>query len=118
MTKTPEEGPVDPAVASRYSQGWRDCTSGNASSTNLIPCYEHEYAQQDESLNRAWGKAVRRVRESRRSDLIEAERRWIAARDPFCRNFTGGLNGSLVSIAYLDCRIELTIRRTMWLEQL
>lgn len=118
IEKTPEEGPVDPAVTSRYTQRFRACTNERAATADLIGCFEAEFTRQDAVLNGAWQKALHRVSVRRRSALRAAERQWIDARDPFCKRFVGGLRGSLVSVAYLDCRIELTIRRTSWLERL
>jgi uncharacterized protein YecT (DUF1311 family) len=118
IEKTPEEGPVDSAVTSRYTQHFHACTSGRSATSVLVPCFEQEFTRQDMLLNRAWLTAMRRVPAARRSALRAAERQWIVARDPFCKRFVGGLRGSLVSVAYLDCRIELTVRRTLWLERL
>lgn len=116
--KTPEEGPVDPAIARRYSQRFRTCIHAQGATADLLPCYEQEFRRQDAMLQRAWPVAMHRLATSRRPALRAAERQWIARRDPFCERFIGGLRGSLVSVAYLDCRIELTVRRTIWLEQL
>lgn len=118
MAKTPEEGPVDPAVADRYTKAWRACSTGTAATPDLVDCFRSEFARQDAALNHAWPRTLHRVPASRRRALIEAQRRWIAARDPFCKAYVDGLRGSLVSTAYLDCRVELTIRRTIWMETL
>jgi uncharacterized protein YecT (DUF1311 family) len=51
--------------------------------------------------------------------LLAAQRKWLAARDPFCiADVEGFGSGTIAPVAYVDCRVELTIRRTMWLEQL
>jgi hypothetical protein len=43
----------------------------------------------------------------------------VADRDPFCgKDADGFAEGTIGGIVYLDCRVELTIRRTMWLERL
>lgn len=118
IEKTSEQGPVDPAVTSRYTQRFHACTSGRSATSDLVPCFEQEFIRQDTLLNRAWQIVMHRVPASRRRALRAAERQWIVARDPFCERFVGGLRGSLVSVACLDCRIELTIRRTLWLERL
>ena len=118
MDKTPEEGPVDPAVTGRYTRAWRQCSSGTANSAILANCLRAEFGREDLQLNLAWRKALRRVPPGRHQMLVDAQRRWIASRDPFCKSFVDGLRGSLSPIAYWDCRVEVTIRRTMWLEKL
>lgn len=115
---TPEEGPRDRAVEARYSADWKACQASRSATSDLAPCYDAEFKRQDAALNRAWTNTLRRLPRSRHTQLRRAQRAWIAARDPFCRHYVDGLRGSLVSVAYRDCRIELTIRRTAWLETL
>lgn len=115
---TPEEGPVDPAIQRRFTPQWKACQNAATPPSGNARCYQAEFARQDASLNRAWAAALHRVPSPRHRALLMAQRRWIAQRDPFCANHVNGMFGSLESVAYLDCRVELTIRRTMWLEHL
>jgi uncharacterized protein YecT (DUF1311 family) len=50
--------------------------------------------------------------------LLLAQRRWIAARDPFCTDYMKDLRGSLTQVAFLNCQVEQTIRWTIWLDGL
>jgi hypothetical protein len=51
--------------------------------------------------------------------LLNAQRKWIAARDPFCKAIADGFKGGTIApVVYSDCRVEQTIRRTIWLEGL
>ena len=114
---TPEEGPVDDAVRKRYSTAYVDCQKQAHITEQNAACLEAEFIRQDAALNKAWKAALGRLPAPMHTPLLKAQRKWIAARDPFCQaNSDSG--GTIAPVAYVDCRVELTIRRTMWLEQL
>jgi uncharacterized protein YecT (DUF1311 family) len=119
MQVTPEDGHRDPAIQRRYTARLAACQKKSEITYRIAACFEAEFGRQDAALNRAWKTALRRVPPQMRSRLLLAQRKWIAARDPFCladtKSFEGG---TIVPIIYSDCRVEVTIRRTMWLETL
>ena len=116
---TPEEGPLDPAIEQRHSREFDQCQARAVSTRDNEACFAAEFARQDEHLNRVWRQTLERIGPRLRAQLVSAQRNWIAKRDPFCGSkadeFRGG---TIVPIVYEDCRVEQTIRRTMWLEGL
>lgn len=116
---TPESGSVPPAVQHRYTAALADCQQHAESTPENAQCFVAEFARQDAVLNRTWKTTLARVPADEHAPLIAAQRKWVAARDPFCTaqsdQFSGG---TIAPVIYVDCRVELTIRRTIWLEQL
>ena len=115
---TPMEGPLNPDVERRYTPQFQSCQKKAISTLENLDCLEAEFARQDADLNRVWRTTIKRVPSARREALLEAERKWVADRDPFCESHAEALSlgGSIRPILYLSCRTELTIRRTIWLE--
>jgi len=119
MEMTPEEGPVDPVVAARYTPALKVCQARAATTDDNARCFAAEYGRQDAVLNAAWKRAYGRQPASRKVALLADQRRWIAARDPFCRKVEAGFaGGTIMALIWFDCRAEQAIRRTLWLEQL
>lgn len=119
MVMTPEEGPVDPIVEARYTSAFAACQKKAQFTTDSADCFVAEFARQDAALNRAWRAVFPRIASARQSMLRAAQRRWIAARDPFCRKQSDGFSGGTIApVIYVSCRVEQTIRRTLWLEKL
>ena len=82
-------------------------------------CFADEFPRQDQKLNAAWRITLARLAPGERPALVRAQRRWIAARDPFCRRYADGFSGgTILPVIYASCRAEQTIRRTIWLEAL
>ena len=113
---TPEEGPVDNAVESRYTTLFDDCQQRAQITRENAAYLEAEFIRQDAALNTAWKAALGRLPAATHKPLLAAQRKWIAARDPFCRADADG--GTIAPVEYSSCRVELTIRRTIWLEHL
>jgi len=119
MVMTPEEGPLDPAVERRYTPALKACQDQAATTDDNARCYQAEAARQDAALNRTWRALQPGLPAPRKGELLASQRRWLAARDPFCTKvadeFTGGTIHSLI---WFNCQAEQAIRRTMWLERL
>ena len=116
---TPEEGRVDPAIQRRYTPQLAACQKRSEITSRIAACFEAEFQRQEATLNREWRAALNRVPRQMHDRLLLAQRKWIADRDPFCRAATDGFEGgTIVPIIYSNCRAEVTIRRTMWLEKL
>jgi uncharacterized protein YecT (DUF1311 family) len=117
--ETPEEGPIDPAVQKHYTAAWTACQARGVTTLDYEACFEAEFARQDAKLNRVWKATLGRLPADVHGPLVEAQRKWIAARNPFCTKVSDGFKGGTIEpIVYEDCRVEQTIRRTMWLEAL
>ena len=116
---TPEESRVDPVIERRYTAEFAACQRRAHITQEYAACFEAEFSRQDAVLNRAWRAALNRFPFAVHKSLLNAQREWIAARDPFCMADADGFRGGTIApVVYVDCRVELTIRRTMWLEQL
>lgn len=114
---TPEEGPVDPVVEKRYSADFVSCKERAVSTLANAACLSSEFTRQDAALNRTWRTTLANFDPKLRRALLAAQRRWVAGRDPFCRSKAAEFSGGTIApIIYVSCRVELTIRRTLWLE--
>ena len=116
---TPEEGPTDPAIDKRYSSEFTACQKRAISTTANVECFDGEFIRQDKVLNRVWKVTLGGMPGASHGPLLHAQRRWIAARDPFCRKQAAEFEGGTIApVVYANCRVEQTIRRAMWLEKL
>jgi uncharacterized protein YecT (DUF1311 family) len=119
MAITPEEGPTDPAIQRRYTAKFDACQKRARTTPENATCFEAEFPRQDAVLNRTWTATLARLPGAQHKRLVEAQREWIAARDPFCKRQSDDFSGGTIApIVYVDCRVELTIRRSIWLERL
>ena len=80
-----EEGPVAPAIERRYTKEFDDCQERAQITQENAACLEAEFIRQDAALNKAWKAALGRLPAATHTPLLTAQRKWIAARDPFCR---------------------------------
>ena len=116
---TPEEGPLDAAVEKRYTAAFDKCQKVAVSTRANAACFDDEFARQDKTLNRIWGVTLARISPSMRVRLRAAQRQWAAKRDPFCKTKAEQFQGGTIQpVFYVNCRVEQTIRRTMWLSEL
>lgn len=119
MMVTPEEGPLDPLVQSSYTQAFAQCQDAAQITSDNAACFEAEFTRQDQRLNVAWVAAFRATVPAKRAALRQAQRLWAASRDPFCRKESDGYaGGTIAPVIWSGCRVELTIRRTLWLEHI
>ncbi len=119
MTVTPEEGPVDPKIDSQYTASFSACQKRAQVTSQNADCFEAEFRRQDAKLNEIWRATLPRFAPKARRSLLEAQRKWIQGRDPFCMKDSDGFSGGTIApVVYSSCRVELTIRRTIWLKQL
>jgi len=105
------------SVSTPYTTVYADCQKQAQTTQESAACLQAEFARQDAALNLAWKAALARLPAATHTPLLKAQRKWIAARDPFCQAESDG-GGTIAPVEYVDCRVELTIRRTMWLENL
>ncbi|WP_298174663.1 lysozyme inhibitor LprI family protein [Novosphingobium sp.] len=119
MVQTPEEGPLDPKVEGRYTAAFTACQKTAQTTSDNADCFVAEFARQDAELNRTWQAVFPRIPAQQRPLLRAAQRRWVAARDPFCRRQSDSFSGGTIApVIYVSCRTEQAIRRTLWLERL
>ena len=109
-----------PAIDARYSAAYRACQNDPASTTySLNMCQNAEMKRQDQAINLQWPQAMARVGKTRAPALRQAERKWIAAREAYCKGWADDYRGGTIAgVIYGGCYIDETIRRTIWLEHL
>jgi uncharacterized protein YecT (DUF1311 family) len=119
MQVTPMDGQPDAAVERRYTPQFAACQKRARTTPDNAQCFSAEFTRQDDALNRAWRGAYGKTAAARKPALLAAQRKWVTERDPFCRRQTDGFaGGTIAPVIYGGCRVELTIRRTLWLERL
>jgi uncharacterized protein YecT (DUF1311 family) len=112
-------GPVDP-LETRYSPAYERClNSGNAANGNtsaMRQCTDNELAVQNGKLNSTYKAVMAALGPAQQTKLRDTERAWIKYRDQKCmaENQTGG---TIDQLGIPSCHLEMTIRRTMELEQ-
>jgi len=119
MHMTPEDGQTDPVIEKRYTARFGRCQKAAVITRENAACFEAELARQDAVLNRTWKTTNTRLKAAVRGPLLAAQRKWVSERDPFCKSIADGFKGGTIApVVYSDCRVEQTIRRTLWLEGL
>jgi uncharacterized protein YecT (DUF1311 family) len=119
MEITPEQGPTDPVIERCYTRAFATCQDHANGTPGIADCFMIEFGRQDAVLNRTWKATLARLPAAAHKPLIQAQRKWAAARDPFCRDRSDEFSGGTIApVIYVSCRAELTIRRTLWLERL
>lgn len=116
---TPENDFADGAILKRFFPEWQTCQDAAKTTRDNADCFTAEFERQDQVLNRTWHETLARWPVRRRPGLIAAQRAWVARRDQFCRNDANHYRGGTIApVIYMSCRVEVTIRRTIWLEKL
>lgn len=89
-----------------------DCDAA-VTSAQMLQCAGENFERADAELNHAYRELLSRLDDSRKTQLREAQRAWIAFRDAQAR-FEGGsaADGSLEPILSLSAKAALTEQRT------
>jgi uncharacterized protein YecT (DUF1311 family) len=116
---TSEEDSIPLDVDRRFTRAWHRCQDHAVSTRDNVECFNAEFDRQDAALNRTWHVTLRRWPAARHTGLLEAQRAWAARRDTFCREKADEYSGgTIMPIIFVSCQVEVTIRRTIWLEKL
>jgi uncharacterized protein YecT (DUF1311 family) len=104
-----------------YSAAFRHCmASGDAAdgvTSAMMNCLGAENEVQDKRLNRTYKLVMDRSDPAQKDALRKSERAWIAQREATCRTQSDELGGGTASaLAYSNCFLDETIRRTDWLK--
>jgi uncharacterized protein YecT (DUF1311 family) len=81
-------------------------------------CIAEELERQDRRLNTTYQTLMGSVSEKRRTQLRDAQRKWIAFRDANCRFYFDPDGGSAARLASNECVVTLTARRAEELQNL
>ena len=105
----------------RTSKSYAACLdkAGGAINTFAMQdCIREELERQDRKLNGAYEALMRSVPEKRKTQLRDAQRKWIAFRDANCEFYYDPQGGSAARLASNECVVLLTAERTHELETL
>ena len=100
-----------------YSKRYQSCSdSAQGSFTHILACQGEEQAVQESRLNKTYSAIMRRLAPAEQRLLRTSERKWLTLRDKKCRLplRNPGLSDLVDS---RECRLEETLRRTVWLER-
>jgi uncharacterized protein YecT (DUF1311 family) len=85
--------------------------------SGMIECTQAELTFQDGKLNQAYRMVMTRLPAARQAELRQEQRAWIRSRDAICeRERRQAGDGTLSHVAWLDCLVSETIKRTKTLE--
>jgi uncharacterized protein YecT (DUF1311 family) len=116
---TREEGPLDASIEKRYTATFNRCQKMAVSTQANVACFADEFRRQDKTLNHVWKVTLARIAPNVRGRLRAAQRQWVAKRDSFCKSKADEFGGGTIQpVIYVNCRVEQTIRRTIWLSAL
>jgi uncharacterized protein YecT (DUF1311 family) len=109
-------------VGKRYTKEYNECmTNGDAAqgiTSAMRECTSLELERQDGRLNQAYVMVMNRLGAAGKAKLRSAQRAWINVRDRTCdaagKEYDGG---TFAPIAYMSCKTDETIKRTLWLER-
>lgn len=108
---------ADHGVWKRYSPAYRACSYKTGGSyTRIMRCEQVEIQYQDHVLNETYTRIMRKLPPDKRLILRNLEREWILLRDNKCPSPSDELGLSGIVDA-LQCRLDETIHRTLWLER-
>jgi len=109
-------------MAKLFSQAYKHCMSSPDASGGvtvaLLDCKQDELAVQDKMLNDAFKRLTKRYKDP---DLLKRlrsnEGKWIKARDAVCDSESADAgDGTLSSVAYMDCMLRMTTLRVRTLK--
>jgi len=80
--------------------------------TAIKDCGSAEIDRQDRELNASYAALKSTLAPGLRTDLIKAQRAWLAFRDAECTfDYSRELPGSLAGLVYQSCKIRMTMAR-------
>ena len=103
----------------RTSKSYAACLDKAGGATFAMQdCIREELERQDRKLNGAYEALMRSVPEKRKTQLRDAQRKWIAFRDANCEFYYDPQGGSAARLASNECVVLLTAERAHELETL
>ena len=118
LTRTDKR--VDAAVDNRpRTEAYAECLDKSGGATFAMQdCIREEFEGQDRRLNTAYRALMGSVSGKSRTQLRDAQRKWIAFRDVNCNFYYDPQGGSAVRLAANKCVVTLTAVRAHELETL
>ncbi|WP_374576103.1 lysozyme inhibitor LprI family protein [Phenylobacterium sp.] len=100
-----------------YNFDLKACTTAARTGAAIDDCIQRAYLQEDEALNAAYQRLMRRLAPAERSHLRTVERAWIKARDAECDMvYSDAGLGTLSRTNGISCNFEETRKRRERLE--
>ena len=103
-------------VEKRYSVIYSDCMERASSTADYVDCIGAEVNWQNKYLNRRYQDLMAELNAAQQAKLRDAQRAWIAFRDKWCAAQADPEWGSLSTVAANQCVVDMTISRTIELE--
>lgn len=104
--------PARPAYP--YSAQYQKCVANSANEMTSLMCVSDEHEKWDARLNKAWQAALKTRQNA--PAWRQAQRTWITFRDRQCNIYNFADNGSGDKTLSEICLLNMTIERTLQLE--
>lgn len=103
-------------IEARYSPTFQPCMDADPSTAGMVQCMAAENELQDKKLNARYRAVMAELNAEQQAKLKAAQRAWIAYRDAWCEAQYDNEWGSLSTIVANNCVMDMTIGRTIDLE--
>lgn len=103
-------------IEARYSPAFQPCMDADPSTAGMVQCMAAENELQDKKLNARYRAVMAELNAEQQAKLKTAQRAWIAYRDAWCEAQYDNEWGSLSTIVANNCVMDMTIARTIDLE--
>lgn len=103
-------------IEARYSPTFQPCMDADPSTAGMVQCMAAENELQDKKLNARYRAIMAELNAEQQAKLKAAQRAWIAYRDAWCEAQYDNEWGSLSTIVANNCVMDMTIGRTIDLE--
>jgi uncharacterized protein YecT (DUF1311 family) len=101
-----------------YTPSYKVCMDKAITTIDIVQCTNDETDKQDKRLNIAYQKLKAEQRPERATQLLDAQRHWLAFRDVNCKFYYDPEGGTLARILTNNCFLTMTRDRALELEQL
>lgn len=106
----------DQQIEARMSAAYNRCMDGEMSTAGMRDCASAEYRRQDAALNARYQAVMRGLNARQQGKLRAAQRAWVAFRTANCAAMADQDWGTLSLLAADSCSIQMTVARTIELE--
>ena len=109
----------DAKIEARYSPGFNTCLESpdGQSTAGMVQCAGAELEVQDRALNAAYRDLSSGMNARQKTNLVKAQRAWIAFRDADCAARYDPDWGTISTINANMCMLQRTVERTIELEE-
>ncbi|MCP5419018.1 MAG: DUF1311 domain-containing protein [Gammaproteobacteria bacterium] len=111
--------PLSVLAADSYSPQFSRCLDkANGVTAAMIACIASETKVQDARLNSNYNALMASLNESRKKELLEAQRAWLKFRDLNCKFYYDPDGGSIATVSANHCFLNTTEQRASELKEL